>query len=389
MDRPANRQARVPRVSAFSWEPLREAGLDSSKIDLYWTVREAILWLAKLPSSSTPASITLAMLYPDEGEVPGKVLVDAAEAIVAALKSGSLFAIRINADGIENNISPAFWNGKAVADEPEYDDRSIVLRSDTVRALFSSDASARPAGLDTNIEEPQDSEPLVISAGKMSLPPEGFDFDASTDVAPWWSVVQMLAWVSTRSSSFVEYIGRYQSGGHFEIRPFVCLGILDVQVANRFCRCGSTDDDPETAWENCTCVIRAGWTALEQIRLGSVKPMRAGGGGTQAMAFHEFVGIGQRAGGADWLDLKPSPIFSSAELIAVFPKPAAEPVPLRERAIRERKPPGPRREQTVIHALTQARDECVKSGMRRPLAHGDFERIKTLIVSKLEAVGLS
>lgn len=161
--------------------------------------------------------------------------------------------------------------------------------------------------------------PVAISVGELSLPEESFDPSAHAEISPWWTVLQAIAWVTTRSPAFVERVGQLEAHNEQEIAQFICSSMVLVYVSRNACACPAKSLDSTNRWESCTCFRDAGRLILEQIRQGHLSPIQTVGGVSRTMAFHEFAGIGQRPSGADWHDLKPAPIFSSAEVIAAFP----------------------------------------------------------------------
>ncbi|MBT2185556.1 hypothetical protein [Sphingobium nicotianae] len=202
------------------------------------------------------------------------------------------------------------------------------LRGSDRRDLFSNVTVARselmtqfPGG-----ESPGDTEnasaasvPLAIGVGELQLPDEHFDPLAAADIAPWWTVLQSLAWVATRSAAFVERVGELEAHNDQEIAQFICSSMVLLYVSRNACTCAAAATDPVNRWEWCTCFRDAGRQLLDQIRLNYVHPVQLINGVSRPMAFHEFAGVGQRPTGADWHDLKPAPIFSSAEVIAAIP----------------------------------------------------------------------
>lgn len=200
------------------------------------------------------------------------------------------------------------WNGPGSALE-----RALQDRRDAFRAVKVSRANLLeyfPAAV-----EPV---PLAISVGELSLPEETFDPSAHAEISPWWTVLQAIAWVTTRSPAYVERVGQLEAHNDREIAQFICSSMVLVYVSRNACTCSAKCLDSTSRWEVCTCFRDAGRLILKQIRQGYLNAIQMIGGVSRTMAFHEFAGVGQRPSGADWHDLKPAPIFSSAEVIAAF-----------------------------------------------------------------------
>jgi hypothetical protein len=145
-----------------------------------------------------------------------------------------------------------------------------------------------------------------------------FRRDDPVTIAPWWSVNQALAWVATRIPSYVEYVGRLETDEPHEYRPHFVQAICDSQIAESdegkaFMECR------RATWPTGTCIAHAGRALLEKILRSEVRPMTREGGKGREMRTEEFVGIGTRDTGEDWLELDPPPQFVSAELIRAFP----------------------------------------------------------------------
>ena len=193
-------------------------------------------------------------------------------------------------------------------------DRVLQARRDAFREVKVSRAD-----LLEYFPMPVEPVPLAISVGELSLPEEDFDPSAHAEISPWWTVLQAIAWVTTRSPAYVERVGQLEAHNNREIAQFICSSSVFVYVSRNACTCSAKSLDSTSRWESCTCFRDAGRLILEQIRQGHLRPIQMIGGVSRTMAFHEFAGVGQRPSGADWHDLKPAPIFSSAEFIAAIP----------------------------------------------------------------------
>lgn len=145
-----------------------------------------------------------------------------------------------------------------------------------------------------------------------------FNRDDPANIAPWWSINQALAWVATRIPSYVEYIGNLETDEPREHRPYIVHAICESQVAE-------SDEGKafmqtrRAGWPEGTFLAHAGRDLLEKILAGGVRPMARQNGQGRQMRAEEFVGVGKRATGGDWLDLDPQPLFSSAEMIGTYP----------------------------------------------------------------------
>lgn len=146
-----------------------------------------------------------------------------------------------------------------------------------------------------------------------------FNRDDPANIAPWWSINQALAWVATRIPCYVEYIGNLETDEPREHRPYIVQAICESQVAE-------SDEGKafmatrRAGWPDGTFLAHAGRDLLAKILAGEVRPMTRQNGQGRQMRIEEFVGIGARATGGDWLDLDPQPLFSSAEMMANFPQ---------------------------------------------------------------------
>lgn len=166
---------------------------------------------------------------------------------------------------------------------------------------------------------PAKAVPIGIAVGELSLPDETFDPTTPAEISPWWTTLQAIAWVATRSAAYVEHVGHIEAHNDREIAQFICSSMVLVYVSRNACTCSAESLSSTARWESCTCFRDAGRLILEQIRQGKLRPIQSSGGVSRTMAFHEFAGVGQRPTGADWHDLEPAPIFSSGEVIEAFP----------------------------------------------------------------------
>ena len=144
-----------------------------------------------------------------------------------------------------------------------------------------------------------------------------FTRDDPATIAPWWTVNQSLAWIVSRTPSYVEYIGNLETDEPREHRPYIVHAICESQVAE-------SDEGKvfmesrRAGWPKANILAHAGRALLDKILAGQVRPLAREQGQGRQMRSEEFVGIGARETGSDWLDLDPQPLFSSAEMMAAF-----------------------------------------------------------------------
>lgn len=151
-----------------------------------------------------------------------------------------------------------------------------------------------------------------------------FKRDDPAALAPWWTVIQSLAWIATRIPSYVEYIGNLETDEPHEHRPYIVHALCEAQVAES--DEGQTFMEARRAdWPAGSFLAHAGRALLEKILSGEVRPLTRECGQGRQMGAEDFVGIGTRETGADWLRLDPQPVFSSDEVLKAFPMEAALP----------------------------------------------------------------
>lgn len=151
-------------------------------------------------------------------------------------------------------------------------------------------------------------------------PNHAFSRDDAETCMPWWSATQALAWIATRIPSYVEAVGRSETIGPSERTPLIVLVTCESQAA---------ESDEGKAylearrhrWPAGTILAHAGRELLDSIRAGTITPSTSEGGKGRSMRWHEFAGVGTSEWAGDWLDLDPKPLFSAAEMMAVFPMP--------------------------------------------------------------------
>ncbi len=212
-----------------------------------------------------------------------------------------------------------------------------------------------------------------------------FTHDDPATIAPWWSVNQALAWVATRIPSYVEYIGSLEAHEPRDYRPYFVQAICESQVAESD-ECKALMDGRRASWPAGSYLAHAGRDLLEKILAGQVAPMTRDNGQGRKMGSEEFVGIGSKETGGDWLDLDPQPLFSSAEIMRAFPASELEPsagggiVP-QTTSNRHRKRPGPAPDPDWPDAITSVAQECISAGYKRPLKRGDKAAIQTMLLN--------
>lgn len=191
-------------------------------------------------------------------------------------------------------------------------DRVLQDRRDAFRAVKVSRANLLEV-----FPVPVEPVPLAISVGELSLVEENVDPFVHAEISPWWTVLQANVWVVTRSPAYAKHVGQLEAHNDREITQIICSSMVSVYVSRNNCTCSPKSWGSASRLEVCTCFRDAG-RILKQIRQGYLNAIQIIGGVSHTMAFHEFAGAGQRPNGADWHDLKPAPIFSSAEMVAVF-----------------------------------------------------------------------
>ncbi|WP_394270814.1 hypothetical protein [Qipengyuania sp.] len=166
-----------------------------------------------------------------------------------------------------------------------------------------------------------------------------FTRDDPANIAPWWSVVQALAWIATRIPAYVEYIGKLEADEPEEHGRYIVHLICESQVAESD-EGKAFMETRRAGWPDGAFLAHAGRDLLDKILAGEVRPMARQNDQGREMRTEEFVGIGARATGGDWLDLDPQPLFSSAEVIAAFPSDggAIEAAPEAKREVQKKSP---------------------------------------------------
>ena len=161
--------------------------------------------------------------------------------------------------------------------------------------------------------------PVAITIGELSLPGEDFDPKADVSVSPWWSFLQVIGWITTRSKAYADYVAKLEGDGRDDVANAVVQSAVITYVARNYCKCAAESLPDHSRWKACTCIGDAGRLLLEAIRVGSILPTQVSAVGPKKLSFHDLAGIGQEAFGGDWLDIKPVLQFSSAEVLAAFP----------------------------------------------------------------------
>ena len=151
-----------------------------------------------------------------------------------------------------------------------------------------------------------------------------FTRDDPASVAPWWSINQTLAWIATRIPSYVEYIGDLETDDPTEHRPYIVHAICEADVAKS--DEGQAFIEARRAnWPAGSFLAHAGRVLLDKILANEVRPLTRENGQGRQMRAEDFVGTGKRETGADWLELKPQPLFSSDEVMRAFPNEEGQP----------------------------------------------------------------
>lgn len=260
--------------------------------------------------------------HPDHLEVIARTN-RAHDAIKNALEHEELVAFAVLEDGREFfrvpgeywKSTPSYLSGRIFAfpaDQlvpPEFQDARVVIRRNDWMAWLTT----------FGIELPVDhGVPLAVAIGRL-VQPDNFDPNAPAEVAPWWSVLQAIGWIVTRSAAYVAFLDRLESERKDEIQKTIAFSALEVYVRTSNCNCEARRLPPESRSEHCVCTGDAGRSLLESIRIGKVAAIDRGIEIARRMEFYELAGTGQRSTCADWIALKSNPVFSSAEIMAEFP----------------------------------------------------------------------
>jgi len=254
------------------------------------------------------------------------------------------------------------------------DERGVVIPAPL---QFNNPASASLPRYDDEHRGSAVTDSYELSRCRIDLAIRSEGWSAPAEISPWWTALQAIAWVATRSPAYVERVGQLQADRDREIAQAICSSMVLVYVARNACTCSAKSLESANRWEVCTCFRDAGRLIVEQIRQGYLRPIQMIGGVPRTLAFHEFAGVGQHPSGADWHDLKPAPIFSSAEVIALFKPIARE---KSENLTKGRKRPGPPPDPDWPHAIAKVTQDCIAAGYKRPPKRGDKAAIQTMLL---------
>src|SRR5690606_12651578 len=110
---------------------------------------------------------------------------------------------------------------------------------------------------------------------------DSFSAGDSPNRRPWWSALEALAWIVSRSHDLVSHIGKIERAELSPVEPVAALGQLLLITSQTFCECGSQDTSgdiyrdpacdckypgscphyeyfgPETFWRDCSCLGKA------------------------------------------------------------------------------------------------------------------------------------
>ena len=146
-----------------------------------------------------------------------------------------------------------------------------------------------------------------------------FTRDDPATIAPWWSVNLVLAWIACGITSYVEHVGKLETE-LFQGEARLLMAQVTVE-----CDLSKCDEakvfkaSRHAVWPEGAILAHAGRALLEKILVGEVRPMARENGHGRQMQAEDFVGIGAKESGGDWLDLDPQPLFASADIMRVFP----------------------------------------------------------------------
>ena len=117
-----------------------------------------------------------------------------------------------------------------------------------------------------------------------------------------------MAWIATRIPSYVEYIGDLETHEPRDYRPYFVQAICKIQVVESDEAKALLGKSPRKLASRQ--LAQAGRALLEKIIAGQVGPMTRDNGQGRKMGTEEFVGIGSKETGGDWLDLRsPAAVF--------------------------------------------------------------------------------
>lgn len=262
------------------------------------------------------------------------------------------------------------WNGQGSALDRALQDRCDAYRSvmvDRGSLLQCFPPAEAVAGV-----------PLAVTVGELTLPGEDFDLNAEVIVSPWWSLLQAVGWIATRSRAYVGYVAELEGAANDDIGTSVAFSAIVTYVARKHCRCGAQVHPDDARWEYCTCTGDAGRELLEVIRTDRAKAIQRTAQGPRQLAFHDLAGVGQRPTCVDWMSNNLALQFSSAEIIAAFPAIAAK---QSENVKMARKRPGPAPDPDWPHAIAKVTQDCVAAGYKRARKRGDKAAIQTMLLS--------
>jgi hypothetical protein len=162
--------------------------------------------------------------------------------------------------------------------------------------------------------------PLQVE-GFRFLPGHNYTRDDPADTSPWWTVNQALAWIASRIPSYVDYAGKLEAE-YCGRQPHVGRLMAHVTIEDDMSRCDEASTfmlERRANWPEGSVLAHAGRALLGKILAREIAPRAREDGRGRAMQHEEFVGVGTVETGADWLDIEPQPLFSSAQMMAAFP----------------------------------------------------------------------
>lgn len=162
--------------------------------------------------------------------------------------------------------------------------------------------------------------PQTAILAETSLPPERTEFSRSDEASidPWWTVNQALAWVASGIPSYVKHVADLEGTEPRDVRRYLVHATCEADLV-------ASDEGKafmqsrRQSWPEGTILAHAGRALLDKILAADVRAIVRERGGARYMNSEDFVGIGLKPTGSDWLDLEPPPLFNSAEVMKAFP----------------------------------------------------------------------
>jgi hypothetical protein len=151
--------------------------------------------------------------------------------------------------------------------------------------------------------------------------PEQFTRDDPSNLGPWLSVNQTLAWVATRIGSFTEFVGYLETRDEDEHGAVYAHAIAENMSSLSDEGAQFLDEcEAQETWPGGSIFAHSGRALLRHILVGKIAPSAFEKGVGRIMQQHEFAGLGRGQSAVDWLAVRPSPMFAVEEIFGAFPK---------------------------------------------------------------------